>query len=312
MIEVANQIVFARVVDILYRVKRETGYLRDIKLNGDKALITCPCHSNGNENSPSCIINFNKTDKFEAGSFHCFSCHETGSLANLIGRCFHENEIWGTKWILENYGGSEIQNRGSMIKVPMRVKTQEVACKDDLDSYRYIHPYMYKRHLTDDIINMFDIGYDGKNITFPIKDVSGKVLFVAKRSVSGKKFYIPPNVEKPLCYLYEAQKHFPNSQEIYVVESLFNALTLYKYGYPAIALLGTGTKEQIEMLEELPYRRIIVALDNDAAGDVGYLKIRDKIRDKFVIRLKLKEHGKDINDFGDLALEDFRECIHIS
>ena len=55
-----------------------------------------------------------------------------------------------------------------------------------------------------------------------------------------------------------------------------------------------------------------MALDNDAAGDVGYLKIRNKIRDKFVIRLKLKEHGKDINDFGDLALEDFRECIHIS
>ena len=194
----------------------------------------------------------------------------------------------------------------------MRCTKLEIPCKDDLDSYRYIHPYMYERHLTDDLIRMFDIGYDDENITFPIKGRDGRVLFVARRSVSGKRFHIPPNIEKPLCYLYEAQKYFPDSAEIHIVESLFNALTLYRYGYPAIALLGTGTREQLGMLEKLPYRRMVIALDNDPAGNAGYLKIRNNVRDKLISRLVPREYGKDINDLGGLGLEEFKKCIRIS
>lgn len=313
MLNVSNQLVFAGVEEILYRLRKETGYLKDIKITGDKALITCPYHSSGNENSPSCIINFNKTDRFEAGDFSCFACKEHGSISKLVGKCFNENEIFGAKWILNIFGGSEISDRKSLFRVPMRIdKSQNLFCDDDLDSYRFIHPYMYERHLTDDLIETFDIGYDGENITFPIKDDTGNVLFVAKRSVVGKKFDLPKNIDKPLCYLYEVSKYFPDTKEIYVVESLFNALTLWKYGKPTIALLGTGTKDQLQKLNRLPYRTLIIALDNDPAGNLGYLRIKNSIRDKFISKLTINESGKDINDLGDKTWEEFKKCICIS
>ena len=59
---------------------------------------------------------------------------------------------------------------------------------------------MYERGLTDEIIERFDIGYDRerREITFPIKDLSGKVRFISGRSVKGKFFKLPQGIDKPI------------------------------------------------------------------------------------------------------------------
>jgi len=134
-------------------------------------------------------------------------------------------------------------------------------------------------------------------VTFPIKDINGKVLFVAKRSVDTKFFALPKDLEKPLCYLYEAKKYFPDSKELYICESLFNALTMVKYGLPAIALLGTGTKEQVEALKGLDYRKYILCLDNDMAGRAGMNKLYKSLYKCKLINYLIAPVGKDINDF---------------
>ena len=61
---------------------------------------------------------------------------------------------------------------------------QKEITEEELDKYRYIHPYMYERGLTDEIIERFDIGYDRerKEITFPVRDIEGRCVFIAGRS----------------------------------------------------------------------------------------------------------------------------------
>lgn len=310
MLSVSGIPVLASTVDILHRIRRETGLLRDIHVNGDKALITCVSHADGRENKPSCLINLQATAEYKAGDWKCFACNEHGSIAKLVGIAYKQNELWGTKWLLQNYA-SGAENRNACFHVPSRIKKgafNPTITEEELDQYRYIHPYMYERHLTDDIIEKYDIGYKDGYITFPIRDENGKLLFLAKRNVHKKEFILPPKLDKPLCYLYEAQTYF-NTKYIYIVESLLNALTLAKWGQPAIALLGTGTARQIQHLKTLPYRKLILALDNDDAGHLGARKIIYALKDKLTERLLLKDKSKDINDYGGVTWEDFQNYL---
>ena len=300
---------FTTVEEILYRVRRETGLLHDIKLSNGTALVTCPYHHNGYENKPSCIINLVENNTYQVGSYHCFSCKENGSLAKLVGACYNKNEIWGMKWLLDNYLAAE-ENRSGLFNVPSRIKPAVNDFTCNLDELRYTHQYMYHRYLTDDIIKKYDVGYKDGFITFPIRDNKGKLLFIAKRSVIEKTFILPKHLDKPIVYEYECYKYFPDSKEVFIVESIFNALTLAKWGKPAITLLGVGSNNQIEALSKLPYRRLILALDNDKAGKVGMTRIKSKIKDKLISQIEIAEENMDINDYGYLnSWGEFEKCL---
>lgn len=137
-------------------------------------------------------------------------------------------------------------------------------------------------------------GYDDntKCITFPIRDKNGNCLFIARRSVKGKYFNYPSNAEKPLYGLYELYqlKDFP--KEIYICESMLDALTLWTHKKYAVALNGLGTKNQYEQLNKLPCRKFILATDNDIAGMAARFRLRDNIKNKLITQIQLPERKK--------------------
>ena len=152
--------------------------------------ICCPYHANGMEHRPSAGIR--KSD----GVFHCFACHEVHSLQEVISYCFgYVDDIVGTfgwKWLLKNFATVQVEERKDVVLDYRRTEVNRnfnldsandsdiFVTEKELEKYRYIHPYMYKRRLTDDIIELFDIGYDKNTqcITFPVKDIKGNVLFI--------------------------------------------------------------------------------------------------------------------------------------
>ena len=89
-------------------------------------------------------------------------------------------------------------------------------------------------------------------------------------------------------------------KEVWIVESIFNALTCWTYGIPAVALLGTGGGNQYRLLEQLPVRTYVLALDNDVAGREGSKKIKTYVRYKFFKQV-LYTDGRDINELGALV-----------
>ena len=50
------------------------------------------------------------------------------------------------------------------IKKEKEVETKSYITEEQLDKYRYTHPYLYKRGLTDEDIYKYDLGYDNNNI----------------------------------------------------------------------------------------------------------------------------------------------------
>ena len=286
--------------------------------SGEHIQITCPYHSNGMERKPSAGIR--KSD----GVFHCFACGEVHSLPEVISHCFgHYDDLvgkWGWQWLLRNFATVEVEerkdvdldfSRNSVVR-NRSVRGNQFVTEEELDKYRYTHPYMKKRGLTDEVIAMFDVGYDRNTdcITFPVRDIRGNCLFIARRSVQTKFFNYPEGVEKPLYGRYELAKYgekvvsngyelrrVPKYTEVIVCESMLDALSFWTVGKYAVALNGLGNELQFKQLRELPCREIILATDMDERG----LKARERIRKnmqntKIIAEYFFPKGRKDAND----------------
>ena len=307
MLEVGNKIIDIPMLDIIKKLKEDLNkqgidLIRDIKESGDNIQFTCPFHKEGKERKASSGVLVRDKNGQKAGVFHCFTCGTSMSLPNLISFCFGRNDEgkFGEKWLLQNFLYHENENgRNFSLDFSRGEKVEPKRVIEDLTKYRYYHPYMYKRKLTDSIIEKFDIGYDKEtdSITFPVWDEKGNLCFVGRRSIKGKFYHYPSGVLKPVYALNFAR----NEKEVYLVESVFNCLTLWTYGLKAVALLGTGTTYQEELLKNSSIRKFILAFDGDSAGWNATQKFKKILRKKIVSYLILPK-GRDVND---LSKEEF-------
>lgn len=318
-------IIEADVADVINELRNQLA-LQGIELftktkNGDTDLmVQCPYHKNGQEKRPSAGIR--KSD----GMFHCLACGETRSLPELVSDCFGKKDFtFGYKWLIKNFSSTEVKERGDIILDYSRTNNVNVhnvgtstITEKELDEYRYFHPYMYERGLTDDVIEEFDIGYDVKtdSITFPVKDINGRCLFVAKRKVSYKRFDLPKNLEKPLYGLYEVNNISVAASddlidEVWVCEGLFDCLRLWcNYRYAVAGFGCLFSDYQIKQLESLPTRKLVLALDNDIAGRKATERLKQKVKGKIISTVKLPKGRKDIGECTDEEIQKLVETLY--
>lgn len=286
-----------------------------IKPANNNIQFSCPSHKNGQERKPSCGMLIQAETKgnriYEAGTVHCFTCGYTASLAEFISYCFgyEDGGVLGNKWLKANYKTELLQKKRRFdLEFGRHTKKYEdelpTISEEILDRFRYTHNYMYKRGLTDDIIEMFDIGYDSANkcITFPVSNLKGEVKWIQTRNVNYKFYKIPEEICKT-DYLYGAYECLINGcTEVHIVESPLNALTYWKYGIPAIALFGTGGGRQYDLLMQLPFRHYILSLDNDEAGVKGTNILIEKLKYKKLLSKVVYTEPGDINDLQEKCL----------
>lgn len=295
--------------------------------NGSNIQTNCPFHKQGQERKPSFGVNGEK-DKC-----HCFACGWSGSIEEMVSELFGYNDAgkFGKRWLIKRFNTIEIETRKNIMedfrndnntlcsnlynrsnKRSDRIlcgKTRQVKLSDkkeqseiteeELDKYRYVHPYMYERKMNNRVIEIFDVGYDKETecITFPIRDKNGNCLFIARRSVNTKFFSYPQGVEKPLYGLYELYQLDEFPKEIYICESMIDAITIWthcdKY---AVALNGLGNDLQFSQLNDMPNRTFILATDNDSAGIKARIRLKKYITNKIIKEIILPSNRKDINE----------------
>ena len=253
---------------------------------------------------------------------NCFSCNRVVSLPELITYCLGEEDksvtgAPGWRWLLRNYSTVTIDSRKDIQldfgrDKSRKSETPTYVSEEELDKYRYYHPYWTKRGITDEnIIELFDLGYDKNTgcITMPVRDINGNCLFVARRSVQTKYFNYPQGVEKPLYGLYElyhcndelkAFNGLPATcNEIIICESMIDTITTWQYGKYCLALNGLGTALQFKQLRELPCRKLILATDADEAGMKARQRIKKNVTNKIITEYVWnREEAKDLNDMS--------------
>ena len=336
MIKLQDTIIQTDTQSVLDRLKFDLAQhgvdrFHQFRRNGDNIQTSCPFHKNGQERKPSFGVNG------EIDKCHCFSCSWSGTIEEMISELYgyQDEGKFGKRWLIKRFNTVEIETRPNIMEgfnygrnnITIRNKSifgvspnlyrdkqrkqdtgdnqrgiKEIT-EEELDKYRYIHPYMYSRGLTDEIIERFDIGYDRerKEITFPVRDIEGRCVFVAGRSVERKFFRLPKGLDKPI---YCSDKFRDGTyRTAYITESFLNCLTCWKYNKPAMAMLGTGNKKQYEILNKLPVREYILAFDPDDAGRKATERFRKNVHGKIIKELVYTDN-RDINDLQ----EEFLDC----
>lgn len=324
------------------------NYMQKTKETQTHIQVCCPYHNNGMERRPSAGVR--KSD----GKFHCFACNEVHDLPEVISYCLgHTDDIfgkYGMKWLLKNFANIRMEERNG-IKLDLErnignarnhsinnsnrnsnsivdnngTSNQGFVSEQELSKYRYIHPYILKRGVSKKIVELFDIGYDKNTncLTFPIRDIQGNCLFIARRSVKTKYFNYPKDVEKPLYGIYELNKKYPpfmpdvygqkprsHPTEVIVTESMLDALSFWVVGKDAVALNGLGNELQFKQLKELPCRKIILATDMDERGLAARKRIRQNMQNTKIITEYIFPKGrKDANECTKEELLNLEEVL---
>lgn len=319
---IINNVIFnIDLIDILTELKAQLNIngislFNKMKDTNNDIMIQCPYHNNGQERKPSAGIQKSN------GQFHCFACGESHTLPEVISHCFGWNDVFGVRgfeWLLKNFATISVDRRKDIqLDFDREHKKQDInyVAEKELDSYRYYHPYMYKRKLNNKIIDLFDIGYDKETqcITFPQHDINGNVLFIARRSVNTKFFSYPENVEKPLYGLYQLNREYQMHgntiiDEVIICESMLDCLSCWVWGKKALALNGLGSDMQFKQLNSLQCRKLILATDNDTRGLQARKNIRKHIKNKLVTEYIFPENVKDINDMTQEQFLNLREVF---
>jgi len=331
-------------VTLILEKLESLNFIRLHKQVGEYYQVYCPIHNNGQEKKPSCGILINEQyknkQKYPAGWVHCFSCSYVNTLPGLVTDLLKAKNISknGLEWLHENIPGFiagaefdylvpqdlmiNLNDQFAVQYIQSIVKPkQNYISEEELIKYRYTVDYMYQRKLTDQIIEMFDVGFDkdwaasGRTqitpcLTFPVRDISGNTLYIYRRSVETKFFSMPEGLQKPVYGLYELHKYFPNCKSVIICESIIDALTCWVYGKPAVALMSTGNSYQIDQLRSLGIKEFILGFDGDAAGQTATRKWKKALKDVAIVwSMKLPEN-RDINNLelsGFNAIYDAKE-----
>lgn len=294
---------------ILYTLKSElnNGKLYSIVNKGDNYLVTCPFHKDGLERHPSCQVYCGNDKGLEFGTFHCFTCDESGSLAKFVGACFDEDENFGQKWLIDHFGDTYVSYIPNLQPISFD-KVEEKIPEVSLDGLLDYHPYMDKRGLTEQVRETFGVKYDPKTqaIVFPVWDEKGNLTMLTKRSVNSKQFYIDKGVDKPVYLLNKViGKNYPF---VIITEAQIDALTCWGYGVPACAFIGVGSDRQYDILNHNRIKCWVTMFDNDQAGRDATQRFNRLIRkDLFVINVQIPNGKKDIND---LTYDEFNELLN--
>jgi hypothetical protein len=298
------------------------------KVSGDYMTCYCPFHSSGNEKKPSCgvllVDQWRNGQHYPEGWWHCFSCGYVNDMASALTDILKNHSISksGLDWLKENIPGFDVsadldllvpdtliqdlsnQFAINYLKAAQNAPAWPIVSEGELASYRFIVPYMYERHLTDAVIEQFDVGYDanwippGRSkpvpcITIPVRDKEGRTLFLCRRSIQGKMYNYPEGVTKPV---FGVDMIPPRCKSLIICESAINALTCWTWGYPAVALLGTGNAYQLQQLRELGVPEFVLCMDGDDAGSRAAAKLKRQLSDVAIIWTVRFPPGKDVND----------------
>jgi 5S rRNA maturation endonuclease (ribonuclease M5) len=170
-----------------------------------------------------------------------------------------------------------------------------------MDSPRAI-TYFNGRKINKESMIKFGLGFSANfdMVTVPVHSPDGILLGFVGRSIEGKEFKNSTGLPKSKT-LFNINR-VKTAEQVYVVESSFDAIRLDQVGLAAVATLGANVSSmQIELLQKY-FNNIIVIADNDEAGG----NMKKKLLDKLGSRVSVIQLDNKYKDIGDMSDEDIK------
>ena len=264
-------------------------------------MLFCPFHNNFR--SPSAEISK------DTGVFWCFSCQESKQLPEVImhvsGRSYFESiRLIDSKGDLRDI---DEKIEGILEKNDFKEFDKNLIEKLHRNVFRNKRALEYfdSRNINEESIKKYELGYSENQdmVTIPVHNPNGICLGFVGRSIEGKVFKNTPGLpkSKTMFNLHRAKRY----DNVFVVESSFDAIRLEQVGAHAVASLGaTVSKEQRNLLKQY-FNQIIVLGDNDEAGKNMSNKLISHLGTQKCFAPKLPGDVKDVSELKEEDLKNF-------
>lgn len=167
------------------------------------------------------------------------------------------------------------------------------------------HPYLVSRGISPEILEEMRVGYDIKRkaVTIPWFLPDGSLGNVKFRRVDSKAFWYVKGGWPIREIVYGMDAIYRNrAKEVVLVEGEIDALYVMTAGFSAIAVGGSAfSEEKAEVIRRSPIERVLIATDNDEAGE----KLRSQVIEKLsgyceLAVVEFPPRYKDVNEIRDL------------
>lgn len=273
-------------------ILREIG-VEVTKDDGTEFFAKCPMHlarTGKEDRHPSWSLN---GDTF---AHHCFSCGYSGNLSSLyrdLTGDVPENLEW------------EIAKTSLIASVAREERRPEPVgpSVDEWTLSRYgdlPQPLLDRRHLLRESVDFFGIRWDNTDRCWviPIRTPDGELLGFQFRQ-KGIVLNHPKGMEKSSTlfgmHLYRTESR------VAVVESPLDAVRFRNIGVPAVSTFGASVSERQISLLARHFRLIVLAMDNDAAGQNAARYLRWNLRKLGCNTFDFCYDGLDAKDPGDVG-----------
>jgi 5S rRNA maturation endonuclease (ribonuclease M5) len=194
-------------------------------------------------------------------------------------------------------------------------KTTKYYSSDDMLSLEWDHSYWNGRNISDQTVTAFQGGVckSGKmenRYVFPIFNSRKKIEGFSGRDITGKSKIKWKHIGKKSDWaypLYFSHKYVTEHDEIILVESIGDMLSLWQCGIRNIAItfgtdIGSGLLKAVLRLDP---KKIIIATNNDEnqAGQKAAQKIKSKLIE-FFDESQIQIYHPTKNDFGEQTSEE--------
>lgn len=285
--------------------------------------VSAPCplapwrHERRVDRHPSFGI---KIDDDGPSRFNCFTCHQHGSLTELLKEISEHTGTDFTGLITnvdkEELLGSDLPEWGQRKLRTNKPKLGEPVDEDILFAYESAkgNPYLKSRGISDSIVERFQLMYDPDNrgvprVLVPIRHTDGSLYgFLGRATNDGipkVRDYLGLPKRQLLFGAHEVVGQ--GYDRIVVVEGVFDALRIWQYGFPAVAVMhSTLTAEQTRTLTDIA-QSVLLLYDNDKAGREGRSHAANKLK-KYMPCFKAK-YPTGVNDPDELTRIEFHEML---
>lgn len=239
---------------------------------------------------------------------HCFGCDASYDIFDLVGLHYGiDDKVEQLKKVQNLYGGGSTSLPSTKKKKVQKAEKNIENIKQYIMECKYNvfkTDYFSKRGLSADTIERCNLGYDDKEDAVVIP-YSKAMDYFQRRSVREKRFYKPKTEEAGQEPLYNAQAlNLKTRKPIFIVESPICAMSIIQCGGMAVALCGTGLEKLLAKIRsKKPLGSLILALDNDEAGEQATARLIGKLRELEAKFLVYNIAG-DCKDPNELLMKD--------
>lgn len=248
------------------------------------------------------------------GCFLCHKCGAKGSWKNLV----------------EKLGDTSSPSLETNNKVEYTAKLETSITLDSNLAKEYhqdlperIKNYLKseERGLTDETIEKFQIGWEGKSITIPVYDSKNNLINIRHRRdpqrSSGPKIWNEKGGKASLFNIAAiGPQKAKNDSYIVIAEGEFDAMVAIQYGFPAVSSTAGAATFKADWVKKFDnIKTIYICYDTDKAGKDGARQVAALFGERAkVIELPRKGEEKvDITDyFGRLkhTSADFQQLLN--